>query len=66
MSKHAIYRNGRLYDSLDPETHAVKQIAASWARDMVGDQFEVRDENGEWYYRYKMVTSCGLKIEEEK
>lgn len=48
---HSIFRNGKLYDSLDPKRHAVIQITRSYARDMMGDTFTVLDENGEVYYQ---------------
>jgi len=42
-----IYRNGRLYDSLNPETHEVIQITESYAMDNPGDTWEVYKQDGE-------------------
>jgi hypothetical protein len=50
MLIHTIWRNGRLYDRLNSDTHAVTQIALSNQEDMPDDIFEVKDENGELYY----------------
>lgn len=51
-----IYRNGRLYDSVDPDSRAVIQIAASLAGDMPGDSWEVRDHNGAIQYQRSPAT----------
>lgn len=48
---HKIYRNGQLYDTLDPATHAVTQFACSLAQQYVGDEFTVTDAAGECYYK---------------
>jgi len=56
MPEHTIWRDGSLFDKMDPATHAIKQIAASYSDDMHGSVFEVRDENGESYYSAGPVT----------
>jgi len=53
---HRVYRNGRLYDQLDPNTHAVLQIVRSLAEQYPGDQWEVKNEKGEVYYQAKTST----------
>jgi hypothetical protein len=50
VPKHSIYRNGVLYDQLDPTTHDVIQITRSLSYDMQDDLWEARDENDEVYY----------------
>lgn len=50
MAIHKLYRNGRLFDEMDSESHATIQIAASFADDMPGDKFELKDEAGETIY----------------
>ena len=47
---YTIWRNGRLYDSLDPDSHDVKQITHSLAMDFYDDRWEARDENMDLYY----------------
>jgi len=54
---HHIYRNGRRFDSMDPDTHAVKQFCFSYASDDEGAQYEARDENGEVYYSAQVTRS---------
>ncbi len=41
-----ITRNGRLYDAMKPSTHAVRQIAKSYARDMPNDHWRLFDSSG--------------------
>lgn len=55
---HKILRNGRVYDRLDADTHAVQQIASSYANDMVGDTLSVLDENDEPYYEKTVLIKC--------
>jgi hypothetical protein len=45
-----IKRDGRVYDRLNPMTHAVTQIAASLSNDMPLSLFEVFDEKGRLQY----------------
>jgi len=47
---HTIKRNGNVYDRLNPETHAVLQIARGYARDMPNDTWAIEDEQGEEYF----------------
>jgi len=52
MPIHLLYRNGRLYDSLDYDTHATTQIARMAAMlDFPDDTIELRDEKGEVIYQ---------------
>ena len=54
--KHRIFRNGRLYDSLDPKTHAITQYVRSLLETHPKDTFSVNDENGECYYQVGSLT----------
>lgn len=54
---HKIYRNGRLFDTLDPLTHAVKQIAASYAGSDPGIEYTVCDGQDIQYY----ACTCRVK-----
>ena len=55
--KHRIYRNGRLYDQLDPETHAILPHVRQMANEMVGDTFSVKDHTGQTYYEVKVTIN---------
>ncbi len=52
-----IHRNGRLYDTLDPKSHAVLQIARSLSSDNPGDSFTVKNETGETVGEFKTTVS---------
>lgn len=52
--KHTIYRNGNLYDRLNPITHSVHLLAIGLAEEYRGDTFTVEDEHGEEYYSIKV------------
>lgn len=58
MAVHKVYRNGRLYYSLDNEHYAILSYARGLSEDRPHDLIEVRDENGELYY------VCGPKTKE--
>lgn len=52
-----IKRNGRLYDSLNPDTHAVQQIFRSYAHDMPDDFWELFKIDGSlWMTAQKEKT----------
>jgi len=46
---HAIYRNGKYYDRINPDYHRVTQYTLALASDHPGDLFEVQDEHGVVY-----------------
>ncbi len=62
MKIHKIYRDGKLFDEVDNETHHVKQIAQSYARDDQGKTFSVNDEHGEPYYEVTISVSKSWKV----
>lgn len=53
---HYIYRNGKLYDSLDPRKYAVKQITSSYAEQWKGDTFTLKNEDNIVYYEVCVQT----------
>ena len=57
MAIFEILRNGRLYDSMESETHDVVQIARSYAHDDTGAKYVVRDEFGENVYECEVTVN---------
>ena len=59
MSEHRIYRNGRLYDSIDSKSRNVAQICRSYANDSKisnpGDYWVCCDETGIVYFVYGAI-----------
>lgn len=55
---HSIFRNGVLYDRVNPETHAATQIAKMLAIEMPGDLFEVFDADGELFYSFRQTKGA--------
>jgi len=56
---HEIYRNGRLYDSLDSRQHAIVQIARTLHGSYPQDVFTVCDDTGELYYEISTPHHTG-------
>lgn len=53
-----IYRNGRLYDRLNPDTHEVLQIHRSYALDMPGDTWDCYKKDGSLWASFRPTVGA--------
>lgn len=64
MAIHKLYRNGRLYDSMDTDHYATVQVARLAARiDFPNDTIELKDENGDVIYSASPVVTKSQSTE---